>query len=178
MWDETTGDDDILCGFCGCEGYEECSHLLLLFDVTYSDCMRGKATEFVPQFADLIKQAFSEPLTAGRQVQWAHSGIGELWKNLNIDGVEDHTDFNVECSDFYKVIIEALTEAGGEEYPGRLVSSSGPYSESCMRLLHAEKPEDVCMKALSLVQQWLVEEQPKRPRRKQKRKGDGDDAGA
>lgn len=170
MWDESEEVEEIRCPFCGCEGYEECEHLLIHFDVTCSDCIGGKAEEYMPRFAAAVEKAFSEFLAAGKHPNWDRWEMADIWKDARAGAVDDPAGLSIGGSMYYRMVFAALEEAGGFEHPGSLVSSSGAYCESSVKLMHAEKPEEVCVKALSLIERWVVEEKPPRPPRKRRRK--------
>jgi len=52
--------------------------------------------------------------------------------------------------------VAVLEDAGGYEHHGNVISESGGRCQSAMRILYAEKPKQVCKKAVTVLEQWLT----------------------
>jgi hypothetical protein len=161
MWDESGEFEEIRCPVCDADVAQGCEHIVLHVDVTFCQCIDGVARQIMPKMIDKIAEAFRGHLVAGRNPEWCHYAVQELWDDVSIDYSGDPTDVPVERPAFYDLTFDILGEAGGGEHQGRLVSSSGPYCESSVRLMYAQNPAEVCEKALPILDKYLVVEEPK-----------------
>jgi len=163
MWDESGEFEEILCPFCNTKSEDGCEHVLLHVDVTFGQCIDGAAQQMETQIGDRITEAFQGHLIAGRNPQWCHYEMQELWDNVLIDYTGDPADITIPRRSFYDLIFAILGEAGGDEHQGRLVSGSGPYSESAVRLMYAQNPTEACEKALPVLDKYLLVEKLQPP---------------
>ncbi|NCA17892.1 MAG: hypothetical protein EBS90_12770 [Betaproteobacteria bacterium] len=169
MWDESGEFEEIVCPFCDTKIEQGCEHVLLHVDVTFGQCIDGAAQQMETQIGDRITEAFQGHLIAGRNPQWCHHEMQELWDNIRIGYEGNPASLPIGGSAFYRVFFSLLDEAGGYEYHGNLVSRSGAYCESSVRLMYAENPAEVCVKALSILHTYLLAEEPtQRPPKRRK----------
>lgn len=169
MYDESGESGAVTCPHCGADSNEGCPHLLMLLDVTFCQCDGGVACNYKGRFELQVSAVFTRLLAEGARPAWANFDVRGVWQALLEEGVEDPDDIVLPEEPFLELLIAVLEKAGGWEHPGALVSESGGYCESSVRLLYAEDPEQVCKDAEKVLEAWLRPEEPK-PKKSRKRK--------
>ncbi|NNM00376.1 MAG: hypothetical protein HKO62_06470 [Gammaproteobacteria bacterium] len=151
MYDEDTG-EPIRCPFCDAE--ESCRHRLALLDLSFLSCEDGYARGRFDEFSERIEKAFAERIQrkARPLKRWEKWHLDELWA----DATADTADGLMLSGDImFQVVMELLTAAGGEEYPGCIVADGGPGMSSAIALFFAEDPESVFTRSMELLERAL-----------------------
>jgi len=167
VYDESGEYERVECPICHVDTDESCDHLLAFADLTFNEEPCGPVGEHLQEFENVVTEAFAPRLASGNVVKWESFAVGELWDAL-LEEDCDPDDFTLPSKQFYELVIELLAAAGGWEHPGTLVSGSGAYCESSVRLLYAENPQKVVADALKMLPTQFVEAEPK-PRRRRKK---------
>ena len=162
MYDESGQCEKVSCLICGADSDEGCPHLLMFYDVTFSQCEGGVAYDHKDRFESQVSGAFTRLLAEGAKPTWSHYEVGEVWDALLEEGFEDPEDIVLPTKQFLDLYEEVLVEAGGLQHPGSLVSESGGRCASSVRLLYADDPEQVCKDAEKVFDEWLKPEEPKK----------------
>lgn len=165
VFDESGECERVECPFCKADASESCDHVLMFADITFGDSPSGLVSEHLRACDQLISEAFSPKLTSDTIVNWKKYAVQQLWDAL-CENEPDAEDVSLPSKEFYELVLELLADAGGWEHPGSLVSGSGACCESAVRLMYAENPQQVIEAALKLLPSYLVEEEPKRRRKK------------
>ncbi|EDL48245.1 hypothetical protein [Erythrobacter sp. SD-21] len=146
------------CPFCDLpeEDWEDCPHLVAVFDRTFLDCYGGEIFDRDGEFRDLVEAAFSKRLKGAESVAFEKADLERLWQQSKYEqasqaGEESYWDLNDRI--FQELLIERLLAAGARALPGRCEDST-PLASSVYTILFATFPRIVILKALQL----LVEE--------------------
>jgi hypothetical protein len=147
MKNEDTG-EAIQCPHCGSE--DDCSHLLAVIDRSFLWCSGGYAFSRFNEFHSAIEEAFLKRLQAGdvASPKWKDGRLQELWEY----GTEEYGKTNevwIDGDMLFRLIIDLLEDAGGEEYMGPIDDEGGPGYSSAITLFYAANPQSVFERSVS-----------------------------
>lgn len=150
---ETTGEEPT-CMYCGIRPSESsCRHLVALIDRTFRECNAGTLYGSVDSFHDEIEKFLARwaqtKKSIPRRIRRFNGTLAELlvssMKHQDIDGWL-----------FWKLLVELLTKAGGEEPAGGLIiEEGGPGFTSVVSLIYSKRPVAVVASAKRLLRGWL-----------------------
>jgi hypothetical protein len=148
MKDEDTG-EDIPCPWC--EAVGDCPHRLALIDLTFGQCDGGYAFDRWSEALTAVEDGLrfilkNRRISKAKQLSWTLRNM-LTYAREDFDRKSDW--ISIDGSAFTRLMVESLTEAGGQEYEGSIVDEGGPGASSAMALLHAEDPKAVFEAALT-----------------------------
>jgi hypothetical protein len=164
-WDESSEDEVVRCLECGTEIDQDCPHLLLLADVTFGRCTGGVACDFWDGYSSQVSEVFAKCLKDGSKPSWAGFAVGDVWRDMHLDPIDDPDHPSLPTRAFINLIVEVLSDAGGTEHMGSLVACSGAFAESAIRVMYASDPKATCERGREVLAEWLLPENPRRRRR-------------
>lgn len=155
MRDEDSG-EPIQCPYCGSEA--DCKHLLAVLDRTFLNCTSGYAYDRFREFDTKIEDAFLKKLPLGTSpaVKWHDELLDDLWTYAKDNySIADRDSIAIDGDTLFRLIVELLGEAGGDEYPGTTDYEGGPGFSSAITLFHAADPKEVFDEAIALLAERL-----------------------
>lgn len=171
MKDEDSEDDgEIGCPYCDSTG--GCDHLLLFYDVTFSQVDGGVVDPY--DFDEIVAKAFAKSLRDDKDPTWHDWRIDEVFEQIDEEWAA--TMLAAETPELPEslpidFVFELLDDAGGTEHPGSLYDQSGGFCESAVRVSYAEDPWATFEKAKTLLVDRLENDINPKPKRRRKKKG-------
>jgi len=149
-------DEAIQCPHCGSE--DDCPHLLAVIDRSFLECSGGYAYDRFDEFRTTVEGSFLKQLQMGTTSSktWNDEHVRELW----IGAMEEYSKTGELCIDGYvlfRLIVNLLEEAGGDEHRGPIVDDGGPGFSSAITLFYANNPQEVFARAVSDLKDRLSE---------------------
>lgn len=131
------------CPVCQSSDYWDCGHLVASFDRSFCECQGGELYKRMPEFSNLVENAFLSHLTKKAVPSVGEWELDELWKTAHESFESDEEYIELDGDIFQRVLIQLLEDSGAFELPERLMDLGGPGMTSSMSLLFAEEPAKV-----------------------------------
>jgi hypothetical protein len=143
MEHEETG-EPVLCPFCGAEDFQDCGHLVAVFDLTFDECEGGAFCEVGDEFRSALESAFQKRHVAGKHGSFADSQIEELWTKTEVeDDGEGGVYFLPWMPSLLRFYEELLDEAGAISSGSDIVFNGPPGMSSNYVVLSALEPAKI-----------------------------------
>ena len=154
---------EVICPYCG--AVDSCSHLVVVFDKTFCECMGGIFFERSSEFEDIVETKVKSCLMASDEFAptWNDVDLDELWdmcqddQDLLVrrDDPASMDEVSIEPGPIVSLAISCLEEAGARPNSVNLVSDGGPGQSSAYEILYAEDPQLVISKGFEILQKRL-----------------------
>ena len=153
MRNEDTG-EPIQCPHCGSK--DDCPHLLAVIDSSFLECSGGYAYDRFNEFRAKIEESFLKYLQTGKASgrKWNNPELRELWTYADSQYPETG-EVDIDGDVLFRLIVDLLEEAGGEEYYGPIDDEGGPRFSSAITLFYSKNPQDVFERAISDLDDYL-----------------------